>query len=104
MKPRHAAALALVGWYLMVPSDFVLPDAHLGFEELLPGIGRDHWVVFSTYKSADMCADDLRFLLSHPQGLSKYAQRTHQPIEHVEWALLYGGACLRDDDPRLKEK
>jgi hypothetical protein len=28
MKPRHAAALALVGWYLMVPKFITEPASH----------------------------------------------------------------------------
>ncbi len=47
MKPRHAAALALVGWYLMVPPiQNGRPNDQAPFSK---------WVIEHIYDSADRC-------------------------------------------------
>ena len=103
MKPRHAAALALVGWYLMVPPTTIIPNGHTGYEEEIPPISRD-WEVVRRYTTAEQCADELRFMLSHFDSVAKFAKQRHQNAGSVQAQLIYGGACFRDDDPRLKEK
>jgi hypothetical protein len=41
MKPRHAAALALVGWYLLVPPADATDRAPVIWELVVPLKGRD---------------------------------------------------------------
>jgi hypothetical protein len=48
MKPRHAAALALVGWYLMIPSS-MLP-AGAAYKEPLR-----KWQIVRSFDTADDC-------------------------------------------------
>src|SRR3979490_3004768 len=48
MKPRHAAALVLVGWYLMTPP--VRPDGSVNVAAPL-----SKWKTSNTYDAADEC-------------------------------------------------
>jgi hypothetical protein len=89
MKPRHAAALAIVGWYLMAPPP---QDLHAPISK---------WVMKGSYDTADACfADraliggnaDLRAIQRRKAGLTA-------PDDPDSAAL-----CIASDDPRLKEK
>ncbi len=84
MTPRHAAALVLVGWYLMLPPlgadhsrDDIAPISRWRFEDSLD--------------SAAECRDTLLRRWSHAED------------EKVKDAYLKA-ACVSTDDPRLKEK
>src|SRR5579862_8513884 len=52
MKPRHAAAIALVGWYLMAPPvrqsrrEPAYVDEHAGYRD---------WKILHDFKTADEC-------------------------------------------------
>jgi hypothetical protein len=50
VKPRHAAALALVGWYLMIPPPH--SRSSNSFEQHPP---LAQWSVYRKYDSADEC-------------------------------------------------
>jgi hypothetical protein len=100
MKPRHAAVLALVGWALMIPDEIDYPTHS---PAMMDNFGND-WDVIFRYKNAEECANALAFLLSHKEGLATYAARTKESTDGVEETLKIGGFCVRDDDPRLKEK
>lgn len=81
---RHAAALALVGWYLMVP-----PSHHL----LAPIAD---WAHFDSYDSATECRDaqmDLMIKSKDPDS------KMHRMMEAIA-----ASECIASDDPRLKEK
>jgi hypothetical protein len=54
MKPRHAAALALVGWYLMVPP----PVLHSSLPVDL-GAPLSEWRLFSLHDSVADCEQGL---------------------------------------------
>jgi hypothetical protein len=86
MDLRHAAALALVGWYLMAPpmtaDKKVLTDA--------PFSG---WLIVGSYDSADACSTNLTKLrVSSEQWESWRRERTMR------------SACISTDDPRLIPK
>ena len=49
MKPRHTAALALVGWYLLVPP---LVNAPYKVDTEAPLTG---WKVYQTFDTRDEC-------------------------------------------------
>ena len=91
MRLRHAAAVALVGWYLMVPP------------VVGQGSGRNvwnhaplrKWERAATFDSEEVCNQRLR------------ASRTVKgPFENFTQALVAEqfshGRCVRSDDPRLK--
>ncbi len=86
MKPRHAAALALVGWYLMIPpvGDTSTPLAR--------------WVHVGSYDTATECettrlklANDTLKGTPAPNGLTRT-----QTID-----LATDSQCIETDDPRL---
>jgi hypothetical protein len=76
MKARHAAALALVSWFLMVPPG---PNPATGYWRFL-----SQWKVIATFDSEAAC---------------KETQAAHQRLPqqaHVP------SICIADDDLRLK--
>jgi len=108
MKARHAAALAIVGWYLMVP-----PNKR--FEAPL-----SEWIVGHTYDSSEACQDAL--VKGRAQAAAKLRQYDsmtdlqRRNLEHDQDAYnqeladndsidaAFHSACLDSNDPRLKGK
>jgi hypothetical protein len=86
MKPRHAAALALVGWYLMAPP--MNPDKNVRVNAPL-----SQWQIVDSFDNAQDCHDKKARLTSDMMN--------RQP-ELGRRALH--SACISTDDPRLKEK
>lgn len=80
MKLRHAAALALAGWYLMIP-----PKNHTD----APISERSE---FAAYDTAKECEDAKRRLTEDVA-----AGRLHVSPAQIAWS-----DCLASDDPRLK--
>ena len=99
MRPRHTAALVLVGWYLMVPpwksghgpdSDAPLSDA---------GAPLSKWTVVSSHDSARDCETKRMDLLD---SFRKTAEA--YPSDRTFRALYDHAAldiCVATDDPRL---
>ena len=97
MKLRHSAALALVGWYLMLPPDQnpALPATR----DITAPISE--WVRVGSFDSAVACEAEqqkrvqvyIHLGLTTPEAASTYRDRT----------LDYENAqCIASDDPRLK--
>jgi hypothetical protein len=90
MKSRHAAALALVGWYVMVPPLGKLHDP------------LSAWLMVKVFDSADECQ-------SYRDKLVIVAGNKHLPVWHktegngVEYFDGTGAQCIATNDPRLKE-
>jgi len=82
MKPRHAAALALVGWYLMLPLP-KHPDAPIA-----------QWAHVDSFDSATECRDAAYHLIDR-------AKKNH---DQAKLDTVMGFECIASDDPRLKEK
>lgn len=90
---RHAAALALVGWYLLVPP-WVAPDQ---FDATAP---LAQWRQVKSFDSAAVCEQ-------HRLGAFRHFSAEHKgdPMVAEYNARLYRAAlCVETDDPRLKEK
>jgi hypothetical protein len=96
MNPHHAAALTLVGWYLMVPpySEKPIPPTNL------PPLSK--WSVYRRYNAPDECryarsaiADG--FLEDAPPD---FLQRFGNNFK----STFVRARCVATDDPRLKEK
>jgi hypothetical protein len=83
MKMQHAAALALVGWYLMIPS-WKSGKFHVG--------PMSDWDIVESYDSAAECRKELE---KSRRELPKYA--IFETRERWNNA-----ACISSDDPRLK--
>jgi hypothetical protein len=88
MNLRHAAALALVGWYLIMPPRSVMrgfcnDDAPLQL-----------WKIVESFDTAAECTRSR-------SDASDRAKREHRDF----LAYVYSEeACIASDDPRLKEK
>ncbi|MGO9605408.1 MAG: hypothetical protein ACLQAT_18805 [Candidatus Binataceae bacterium] len=89
MKLRHATALALVGWYLMVP-----PLSHLPKDGRMEPLF--NWTMVGAFRTEKDCdAERPKFSKLDP-NLGSY--RGLPPEE------IYDVQCIATDDPRLKEK
>jgi hypothetical protein len=97
MKPRHAAALALVSWYLIMPPSF---DSTIPLSK---------WNRISTFDSIDKCASfklTVQQEINDPAGqekIRKEAAKTGTPW-NSDLAISRSKAaqCVSTDDPRLK--
>ena len=92
MKPRHAVALALIGWYLMVPPT---KDAN----HIDPSVPLPKWVVLRAFDTAAACndaQDQLRYRVSRLNLQIPVASAASEAAEFSQ--------CIASDDPRLKEK
>jgi len=87
MKPRHAAALALVGWYLMIP------PRSSGQKAVDSGAPLSKWTVSSAYDAAHEC-----------EGAKFLNREGHKQDTDPLKAAFDAAQCIATDDPRLKEK
>ena len=96
MNIRHAAALTLVGWHLMVPplkyDRAGHPITDLRGNEMADWTASlsDYWNVES-FDSAQECKDAQTPFISSHEGAWSPSQRL-------------ASVCIASDDPRLKEK
>jgi hypothetical protein len=87
VKPRHAAVLALVGWYLMVPPVYQRLRSR--------PVPLSKWVVNGSFDSAKKCDDAAT-------KRSAELVKNNRIRTAVDFAETY--QCVSADDPRLKEK
>jgi hypothetical protein len=102
MKVRHATALALAGWYLMMP-----PANQLGAP-------LSQWKTLESFDSASQCRDWLmdfqrRATSDQKQIAGKVAGRMLTDAETIDLAFadswkagMDEAQCVATDDPRLK--
>ena len=91
MKTRPAAALALVGWYLMVPpANLSKTDA---YKQPL-----NRWVIVRSFDTADDCEDfqDTFFESSREAETLGTLSPAHRDYMFA--------TCVASDDPRIKGK
>jgi hypothetical protein len=106
MKLRHAAVLALTGWYLIVPRD--LPTE----KDSLPPLFQ--WTVQRTFSTKVQCEHELdkglASLKAAQEAATAEAQRANEKrtdgmqIESLVGSVIQYGKCVTTHDPRLKEK
>jgi hypothetical protein len=98
MKICHAAALALVGWYLMTPPI----NKHRGAFDVDPQAPLFQWIVNTPFDAASKCAE------INSGIITKYQREMGKnPAGSLKWAVAKSLAlsqCISTDDPRLKEK
>ncbi len=82
MKLRHAAAFALVGWYLMQPPAHRGTDGKSVFEDARP---LTMWRQIGAYDTAKECEAQIDHMVTLPTDVG---------AEFVR--------CVASDDPRLK--
>ena len=87
MKIRHAAALALVGWYLLVP----LPGD--------PGAPISLWSQIGSYDTAKECTAAQTQAIKHVKATDfHFSEATVKQTRDV----FLESQCIETDDPRLK--
>jgi hypothetical protein len=86
--PRHGAALALVGWYLLIPA----VDKTSRVRADLP---LDYWVHLDSFDTAAECREQAL------QNQVRIERQTGNPESRV--AAYVAWRCIASDDPRLKE-
>lgn len=95
MKLRHAAALSLVGWYLMAPpaNSVQLSDGRVVWIRNPP---LSEWSVEGSFDKARECANQQNLLANSAIEDSK-----GNSAGRAEWMMA---RCIATDDPRLKGK
>jgi hypothetical protein len=107
MNLRHATALALVGWYLMVPPSI---GPHPRGGEVLRGAPLREWEQEAAFDTAKECRDAQdRDLADMAEAATKAKHQvpppTQQRLHEIDnmWIQTSLGRCVATDDPRLKE-
>ena len=98
MNLRHAATLALVSWYLMVPP--AISNTEVNHGAALP-----NWEIISSFDSAEACHAMILYLQRTPPKAVPEEEATKPPLgKHYNptIAQLRDAQCVASDDPRLK--
>ena len=99
MKPRHAAALALVGWYLLAPP-FAAPYTPD------PTAPLSQWDHEESFDSATKCEDYAADLLKTAKAKAFAARDSTNPFKAAAFQGFADAQalaqCISTDDPRLK--
>jgi hypothetical protein len=95
MKPRQAAAIALVGWYLMMPPRPAGPrmaGALAGWPDTNAPLSK--WIIDKSFDSAEDCERGFRKLVAEVMTAqdNESAAQEHQSLDAV---------CIATNDPRL---
>ena len=102
MSTRHAAALALVGWYLMTP-----PGPDTGQGKLVDiNAALSKWTIGHVYdKAADCESQKIRARNEgYDLALKMLQDKNQNPVWGARSQGLIHAECIATDDPRLKEK
>jgi hypothetical protein len=105
MKSRHATALAIVLWYLMIPpigADNKV-DPHAPLSQWRRGVG---------FESQQQCDDSLKDAIQNPMTPAEYQAAANatrkakmKPLSMSEMTKrTVESLCVAADDPRLKAK
>ena len=92
MRPRHAAALALVVWYLMIPPVRGTPGEILGHAPL------SQWDFYDQYDSKAECENSI----PSDKGVRENMKQCSNGDCAINVALPGYGRCIAANDPRLK--
>ncbi len=92
MTLRHAAALALVGWYLMVPP--ATPD----WRDADPKAPLSEWLTDGSYDNVNDCNEAI-VRLYEQAPIPK-----PETMSYGLWVQNRQAVCVATDDPRLKGK
>ncbi len=104
LKGRHFAALALVGWYLMMP-----PDSTKIPHDVDAEVPLSHWIAVLNYDTEENCEKVLTNIQNSEQDpigldktgrLARYQRKPPDPA--LGKARAINAACVASDDFRLK--
>lgn len=118
MKPRHAVALALVGWYLMVPPPGQPRSTGANTAPPNDSAPLTQWTTRNSYDSAQACEaakkqsldtasadlDKQRRFAAQRQGLSPDNLSYQKFLVTDQLAYATKALCVSTDDSRLKSK
>lgn len=94
MKPSHAAVLAVVGWYLMIPPALEEHSNHRIYTKAAP---LSEWETAASFDTAKECKEALQELVK--PLWSAINKKQHLSLDDMR--PLYA-KCFASDDPRLK--
>lgn len=107
VKPRHAAAIALVGCYLMVPPAR-LQHATRPFDLVRPNAPLSEWTIWKTFDSAKDCEHQKAEEYREGSNALKRLQFPRNDAQNNFYAEMkvakMFAECIATDDPRLKGK
>jgi|SRR5208282_904201 len=117
MKPRHTAALALVGWYLLLPpikNGAILPDAAVPLSEWLAVAHADTILSCEQLRisfrneverkwRAELAKDGTTAIPEKDKAIKYKVDERFLRILRVTAPITYA-RCVSGDDPRLKPK
>jgi len=98
MDLRHTAALALAGWYLMLPTK---SSVILDYQPDLP---LSQWSVDISFDSADACESYRVLSQEKSRDAFTNAKPDVKDAARASFELYNDSACISSDDPRLKVK
>jgi hypothetical protein len=111
MKPRHAAAFALVGWYLMLPPAVMPktgdPITWITYDSSAPIY---QWNHMDSFDHAGDCEAARKALLDKTKENASIVVPEKMSQADVKRSLdervlnAVSAECIATDDPRLKEK
>jgi hypothetical protein len=104
LKSRHFAALAFVGWYLMMPPDSTKIPRNIDSDVPLA-----RWITVTSFATDDSCEKALTDLQNNEQDpitldkTGKLARLQKKPPDTaLGKARALNAACVASDDIRLK--
>ena len=109
MNLRHAAALALVGWYLVAPP--IVHDPGRWHPNVVAPV--NEWIVAKSFDSVADCekrSEEDSKNAQDPQSLVSMTKQMNSmgagPVWHSDDLLMemINEHCIASDDPRLKGK
>ena len=92
MNPRHAATLALVGWYLLAPPMNSWPG--LPYLDIKAPLSK--WRKQAAFSSAKECE------VAREKDEADYARSVKSANPNIPLPIDNGTLCIAADDPRLK--
>jgi hypothetical protein len=96
MNLRHAAALALMGWYLMMPP--IGADRSINDDASI-----SQWRITNSYDKASECEENRN---AYKRMTADQAKAYHLALKESDTELVLMdmkmGVCIATDDPRLK--
>lgn len=98
MKLRHAAALALVGWYLM------LPPLPIGQTEPDARAPLGDWYILEPFDAASVCQSELVQIADTKSDRRKklLVDQVNDKQRRYLASAFPKAQCIATDDPRLK--
>jgi hypothetical protein len=98
MIPRHAATLAMLGWYLMS-----VPVNRSG--QPMFGMQLADWITWGSYDTAEECNRERRsFTKEQLDVYTAAAAQDHRKLTRSELQLITSAVCIATNDPRLNKR